>query len=171
MSVHPRTDELVDSIRWSLEAFVLPDLTDEYAISVAHTIRNLLQHVSLRIRLEGPALDEHRRDLRAVLGQIRDLASQSTSPALADLPGQVDAALDADGPDDHPPAGVVELGEKVLELRWALDRALRVLQSAEPELGSDERYRAVRTAIRECLARQLEREDAWITPGFTGRRR
>lgn len=171
MTVHPRTDELVDSIRWSLEAFVLPDLTDEYAISVAHTIRNLLQHVSLRIKLEGPALDAHRRDLRAVLARIAELAAASSAEGLAHVPGEVDAVLATDGPDDHPPAGVVELGEKVVALRRALDRSLRALQAVEPELGSDEGYRAVRTAIRECLARQLEREEAWIVPAFTGRRR
>ena len=171
MTVHPRTDELVDSIRWSFEAFVMPDLTDEYAISVAHTIRNLLQHVSLRIQLEGPALDEHRRELRSVLSDIREFAEVSQCAALADVPGRVNAALEADGPDAVPPPGVVDLGEKVVALRWALDGALRSLQAAKGELGGDERYVAVRSAIRDCLGRQLEREAAWITPAFSGRRR
>ncbi|MGB3411782.1 MAG: hypothetical protein WBA45_11340 [Microthrixaceae bacterium] len=170
MTVHPRTDELIESIRWSFENFVMPDLDDEYAISVAHTIRNLLKHVSLRIQFEGPALDAHRRELRGLLSEIRDYAASEVA-ALGGLPGEIDAALVEDGDDDCPLPGVIDLGEKVISLRWALDRALRALQAARSEIGDDERYVAIRQEIRECLARQLEREDAWMTPAFSGRRR
>jgi hypothetical protein len=171
VTVHPRTDELVESIRWSFEAFVMPDLDDEYAISVAHTIRNLLSHVALRIRLEGPALDEHRRELRALLARIRDHAASSDVEPLQGLPAELDEALRADGPDDRPVPGVIDLGEKVVALRWALDRALHALQAARGELGEDEEYVAVRQAIRECLARHLLRENEWMEPAFSGRRR
>ena len=149
----------------------MPELDDPYAISVGHTIVNLLRHVALRVELEPPALFAGNEELRQVLREVAEYAESAPSATLADVPNDVARALEAtaDGACGYP--SLSKLVEDAITLRWSLDRSIRALQGAEGELGHTDGYAEVRRRIRECIARQLEREATWIVPAFAGIRR
>lgn len=170
MPLHPRSDQILLSILASFEEFVVPELEDPFAVSVGHTIRNLLRHLALRIELEPPALYELNEELREVLADVAAYARGSSAAALAGLAGELDEALAAVRPATAYPSPSTLTAHAVV-LREALDRALKALQAARPEAGDDPAYRGLRERIRAWIAHALEREAAWITPAFEGIRR
>jgi hypothetical protein len=168
--LRPRADEILDSILYSFEEFVVPELEEPYAVSVGHTIRNLLRYVALRIELEPPALFTGNDEMRVVLRDVATYAGSTGSAALADLPAELATALTA-AEAQTPYPSLSTLSAHAVILRGALDRAIRALQAARPELGSDSAYLELRQRIRTCIAHQLEREAEWTAPAFFGIRR
>jgi hypothetical protein len=69
MTLRPRSDEILRSVLWSFEEFIVPELSDPYAISVGHTITNLLRHLALR-----DALDRAIRALQAAPSESEEYA-------------------------------------------------------------------------------------------------
>jgi hypothetical protein len=163
MTLRPRADEILRSVLWSFEEFVAPDLRDPYAISVGHTIVNLLRHLALRVELEPPALFTENAELRELLTAI---TAYARAVGLAGLVEDVEAALAAAPASEYPSAS--HLGDDALILRGALARAIRALQAAQSE---NDDYVALRARIRAWIGRQLEREAEWIVPAFSGIRR
>ena len=171
MPLRPRSDEIIASILSSFEELVVPELQDDYTISVGHTIVNLLRHLRLRVELEGPALFAGNEELRVLLGEIADFARAVDEPALAGIPADVAEALAAAEGSASGYAPLSRLADDAATLGWSLDRSLRALQQAGPALGDRADYAALRAGIRAQIGRQLEREAAWIVPAFSGIRR
>lgn len=163
MTLRPRSDEILASVLWSFEEFIVPELSDPYAISVGHTITNLLRHLALRVELEPPALFAGNAELRELLADIAGYARAAGPAELADDLGRTLAATPAS---DYP--SVSRLVDDALALRGALDRAIRALQAAP---GDSEEYLNLRARVREWIGRALAREAEWIVPAFSGIRR
>jgi hypothetical protein len=163
MTLRPRSDEILRSVLWSFEEFIEPDLSDPYAISVGHTIVNLLRHLALRVELEPPALFAGNVELRDVL---TDVAAYARRAGAVELVEDVEAALAAAPASEYPSAA--RLADDALALRGALDRAIRALQAAPSQ---SEEYAALRARIRDWIGRALQREADWIVPAFSGIRR
>ena len=168
--LRPRADEILNSVLYSFEEFIVPELEEPYAVSVGHTIRNLLRYVALRIELEPAALFTGNEEMRAVLRDIAAYASSTESAALADVPADIATSLAAAEPQTPYPS-LATLSAHAVVLRGVLDRTIRALQAARTELGSDATYLELRGRIRACLALQLEREAEWTAPAFSGIRR
>jgi hypothetical protein len=164
MTLRPRSDEILASVLWSLEEFIVPELSDPYAISVGHTITNLLRHLALRVELEPPALFAGNAELRELLAEI---ARYARAAGVAELADDLERALAETTPaSDYP--SVSRLTDDALALRAALDRSIRALQAAPSE---SKEYLALRARIREWIGRALAREAEWIVPAFSGIRR
>jgi hypothetical protein len=164
MTLRPRSDEIIASVLWSFEEFIVPELSDPYAISVGHTITNLLRHLALRVELEPPALFAGNAELRDLLADIVGYARAAGLPELvAELENTFAAAAPAS---DYP--SVSQLSDDALALRAALDRSIRALQAAPSESAD---YARLRARIREWIGRALAREAEWIVPAFSGIRR
>lgn len=164
MTLRPRSDEILASVLWSFEEFIAPELSDPYAVSVGHTITNLLRHLALRVELEPPALFAGNAELRGLLAGI---AGYARAGDLTELASDLETTLAAATPaSDYP--SVSRLTDDALALRAALDRAIRALQAAPSE---SEEYLEVRARIREWIGRALAREAEWIVPAFSGIRR
>jgi hypothetical protein len=164
MTLRPRSDEILRSVLWSFEEFIVPELSDPYAISVGHTITNLLRHLALRVELEPPALFAGNAELRELLADIAAYATAAGGAALAD---DLERTLAATTPaSDYPSAS--RLTDDALALRGALDRAIRALQAAPSESAE---YLELRARIRQWVGRALAREAEWIVPAFSGVRR
>ncbi len=163
MTLRPRSDEILASVLWSFEEFIVPELSDPYAISVGHTITNLLRHLALRVELEPPALFAGNAELRELLADIAGYARAAGPAELADDLGRTLAAAPAS---DYPSAS--RLVDDALALRGALDRAIRALQAAPSDT---EEYLNLRARVREWIGRALAREAEWIVPAFSGIRR
>lgn len=164
MTLRPRSDEILASVLWSFEEFIVPELSDPYAISVGHTITNLLRHLALRVELEPPALYAGNAELRELLA---DIAAYAGADGRTELAEDLEATLEATTPaTDYP--SISRLTDDALALRAALDSAIRALQAAPSET---EEYGALRARIREWIGRALDREAEWIVPAFSGIRR
>lgn len=169
----PSTADIIDSIIWSLDTYVAPEVQAPFASSVLLTVGNLLRHVKLRAQQETILLVEDNADLRAVLqesvkrlaadGQLREqvqAALAAASAAVESRPGEA-----------FSPPSVEQLSDASDALRQALDDLIRALGDVPSALQRREGYSDTRQHIRGYLARQLKREGSLITPAFTGGRR
>lgn len=165
-----RTDEVINSVLWTHERYILPNLSDEYAHSLALTTSNLLRHVALRIELEYELMTDEREDLLAVLAEARSFAAtlDACPPALA---AAVQESRGPDGAGEREQRALFTLADR-LELLWQrLNDLLVALQVSRSAIGHLEGYRHLREQLLACLGRQLDREKLTIDGAFTGERR
>jgi hypothetical protein len=169
--MRPRADEILRSVVATFDEYVAPDVNDPFAKSLALTMSNLMRNVALRIDQEGQALFDDNRQLREVLADVRSYLEASPGGRFDPQAKEISDALTREhyGPGVYPSLALVT--DEATDLRWALQHAIRALESARPELGEQQEYRALREEIRRYLRASLEREMAFIVPAFTGERR
>jgi hypothetical protein len=78
--LRPTLDEVLGNVIESFETWLVPEITEPYALSVAQTVGNLLRHVRARAGFEPEALWHDNADLRQVL----DGLGVAAPPPLAD---------------------------------------------------------------------------------------
>jgi hypothetical protein len=166
--MRPRADEILHSVIATYEEYIVPEVDEPFAKSLAATIANLLRHVQLRIEHEGPILFTDNAEIRDVLSTVRAYCEEVA--VLDDLGDDIAKTLDASTRDPGAYPTLHAVVDEATELRWALQRAIRALEERREALDG-ERYREIRTAIRRYLRASIEREAALIVPAFTGERR
>lgn len=169
--MRPRADEVLQSIIWTYDEHILPNVQGDFPKSLALTVSNLLRHVALRMEHEAPALIEDNAEVRAVLGEIAAYASTLTAAPdslQALLPTLTDAS-EAKSSDGY--ISLIALAEEAETLRTLLDTALKALQDYRDALAGDAQYQAVRDRIRTYLNNQIKRQSLWIRDAFTVDRR
>ncbi len=169
--MRPRADEVMQSIIWTYDEHILPNVQGAFPKSLALTVSNLLRHVALRLEHEAPAMIEDIAELREVLGDIHRYTA--ALPAVPESLQRLQAELDA-ARQPAPVTGYVsplDLVETATQLRGLLDRALKALQQHRATLGAAPEYKAVRERIRTYLNHHLQRESLWIGEAFTKERR
>jgi len=169
----PDTAEILDSILWSLQTYVKPEIQSPFANSVLMTVENLLRHVKIRQKLEVPLLLEDNRDLEDVLEKLRnDLrAHPQLSGILKKELEEIQVCLQNSQSIQENVPSAVSLDQRSDALRNVLDELLKALSAIRKEYSGDHTYRAGRQQIREYISRSLQRDGQLITPAFTGGRR
>jgi hypothetical protein len=124
------------------------------------TIRYLLDQVRLRVEYEPEALASFEADARATLSHVRTLGVD----ALSDLTPDIEGIL----ADEPAGPALAALEHRTTVLRDCIDRALRALGEADP---ADRPTAQARLLLHECVARQLDREAAWLRTGYPHPRR
>lgn len=164
----PRSPLILDSIIASLDAWVMPHVEDEFAISILKTVSNLLRHVQTRIEHEPRLLYDAMIDLAAVLGDLRGRIAAHPSLASIDSDGLLQ---DADLPDGAAILLPERLEAAQTDQLTRLDTLIGRLAATREDHADDGAYREMRALIRAYLARQLARDEQLITPAFIGGRR
>lgn len=171
--VKPDSSRIIDSIIWSLRAYVAPEIRSPFAASVMATVENLLRHVQLRVSLEPQLRWEDNADLRELLEHL--LERLESHPRLASsLGGALAEARAGLAADPHDPAAFPSIDDLIARaeiLRRILDTLLAALLEVRESCADDPLYLNCRREIRAYLARQLEREDRLVTAAFSGSRR
>lgn len=169
----PSTADVIDSIIWSLDTYVAPEVEAPFARSVLLTVGNLLRHVKLRVQLEPAVLSEDNADLVTVLQHaVSQLEADSElQSALSQPLESIATTLNQTPKHTELPRSAEQLSDDSDALRQALDDLIRVLAALAPQLQARPSYSEIRQQIRSYLARQLKREGSLITPAFTGGRR
>ena len=65
--MRPFPDEILRSMQYSLQTYVIPNVNDKWGTYVAKVMKKMLLHLELRWKLEGPLLLEDIADLRTLL--------------------------------------------------------------------------------------------------------
>lgn len=174
--MRPRADEILRSVVATYEEYILPEVSEPFARSIALTLANLMRHVALRIEQEGPDLDADNEELRQLLSRLHRYCCSAGEDRLADLErwiADVSTPAGVSTPGAPGPAyrNLADLIDEATELRWVLQKGIRLLESLRPELGGSPEYEEIRSAIRRYLKSSLAREMALIVPAFTGERR
>jgi len=161
--VRPSPEELLDSLRLSLNETLLPKVEDRWARYVGTAMDLVLQHLKLRLAHEQDALAADDADMLAVLADLGSRAaalagqdSGAASPRWEELAELVGAARTAgDGQQDATARNEELRGVVVAVMRW-LDEA----EGAHPAVEEmrDEVYRLVR--------RQVDRTRPLVEPLF-----
>lgn len=162
--IHPTCSEVLATIGTGFEREIVPYLADPGARSAAATISHLLRHVALRIEEEGQVLLDDIDQLGTLLGQIAEWLD-ATGTADADAIRQV---LGRSLPEGTYPS-LALLGERSLALREALVDAQQALHRLKKSHADDPSYLALRQAIRDYIAAQLDDEATLVVPAFKGK--
>jgi hypothetical protein len=169
----PYTPEILDSIIWSLQTYVKPELQSPFANSVLMTVENLLRHIKIREELEIPLLVEDNRELEEVLEKLHSklTAHKELSGVLTNELETIHVTLQEVPATQESVPSAVELNRRSEKFREVLDDLLKALSAVRKKYSSDETYRVSRQEIRDYIAHSLQREAQLITPAFTGGRR
>lgn len=163
--MRPRTDEIVRSIAWTFDRYIVPDLSDPFACSLALSIGYLLRNVEQRLREEGPALWADNREIRDTLRSVRALIKATPAAVerdrFASVLSEIDTVLGRQfrSPEDYPT--LESVADEAAALRWPLVHAIEALR-AEPSPFDPAEYQRVREEIRSYLKHQLERESRHV---------
>lgn len=171
--MRPYTPEILDSIIWSLQTYVKPEVESPFANSVLMTVENLLRHIKIRDELEIPLLLEDNRELEEVLEKLHGELTAHTklSGALMNELEAIHVKLQEVPVKQESVPSAASLNGRSEELRKVLDDLLKALSAVRKKYSTDETYRVSRQQIRDYIAHSLQREGQLITPAFTGGRR
>lgn len=165
--MRPNATQIIAGIKWSFEAYVVPDLTSRLGLSAGRSIMNLLNHLEARVGMEGQLLAEDNRDMRSVFQQLsglldpaaRDSAGPEVRAAIAEMNEK--AGKQYRTADAYPTLD--SLTEENEDLKRTLVQAIRAVEEHKEGLPADV-YAQADQAIRAQLRRQLDRENQWIFP-------
>ena len=160
----PSAREIIEGIAWALDNRVAPHATEAWAASSLRSIRGLLQHLAVRVELEGPLLAEDNADMRTLLeGAAARLGERDDAWTV--LAPDVRSALDRVWRDPAAYPLVASLAEENEALSALVERLIHALHA---DGLNDLARAATKAAVREYLARQAERERPLYVPAFTG---
>ncbi|HSG78419.1 MAG TPA: hypothetical protein VLD62_02470 [Acidimicrobiia bacterium] len=153
--MRPGPHHTLDAVVATFEEYVMPEVADEYVRSLGLTIGQMLRSVRERILHEPEALHEDNADLRDVLVGVLPVLGPETAATVR-------RALD----ESVIPDGVFPSLERLMAEADALRGALVAMieATADPE-------HPARSAGRDYLRRQLERQEPWLVDAWTGPRR
>lgn len=161
--MRPSPEELLDSLRLSLNETLLPKVEDRWARYVGTAMDLVLQHLKLRLAHEGDVLAEDDADMLAVLASLGTraaaLAEQdtaATAPRWEELAGLVGAARTAEA-GEH---GATARNE---ELRGVVVAVMRWLDEAD---GADPAVEEMRDEVYRLVRRQVDRTRPLVEPLF-----
>ncbi len=157
----PYPDQILRSIRYSLETVIIPQLADRWARYEAKTMDKMLEHLELRWHHEAKLLLEDSRDITGLFDRIGPRLSQddeTPSRLLNDLQDAVTAAYDL--PERIP--SVEELTEHNDSLRGLL---VQVIETLDDTTGIDEdSLTDLRDDVGRYLRREIDRDNQLARP-------
>lgn len=165
--MRPYPDELLRSMRRSLNEVIIPNLADDWARYVAKGMEKIIVHLELRSLHEPTFLVQDTAELKELLAGLADdlagepLAASDALLALADDLRATAAAPPVEGVD------VRTLTEANEAQRAALVRAIETMEIAarsDPAVG--ERLEALRERMRAFIRRELDRDIQLAEPTF-----
>lgn len=150
--MRPSSEQLLASLRLSLNETVKPAVTDRWARYVASAMDLMLQHLQLRLAGEDDALRADNADMSRVLA---DVAATAVSRGESDRWGALIDVLT--GP---MPADGLELNEALRERVVGL---MRWLDQNDPG-RTDPDLQAIRDDVHRLIRRQVDRVGPMVEP-------
>jgi len=166
--MRPSSDELLESLRYSLSSTILPKVEDRWARYVGTAMDLVLQHLQLRLAGESSSLTEDSADMAAVLAGIADTVAVMGSEGddvrrgLATSLGELLPEPGATTPAAEDLAGLTAQNER---LRGVVVDVLRWLDEAE-QRGPVPEVADIRDRVYRLVRRQTDRNTALVKPLF-----
>lgn len=152
--MRPSPDELLMSLRVSLNDGLLPHVTDRWARYVGTAMDLVLQHLQLRLAGELDAIEADNADMAATLANVASRGNGSRwVPPLDALPE----------PAELRPGSLTSATELNETLRGQVVAVLRWLDATDPD-GQDDELRAVRDDVHRLIRRQVDRINPLVEP-------
>ena len=166
--MRPFPDEILRSMQFSLQTYVIPNVSDKWGSYVAKVMKKMLLHLELRWKLEGPLLLEDIMDLRSVLASIRAALSAAAFARNEDagaLVERIDTSLAATS---ELPSGYVSIEMLTQHSETLRETLVTVIGTCDllAERGFETTLAPVRDEIRAYLRREVDRDDQLVEPTF-----
>ena len=166
--MRPFPDEILRSMQYSLQTYVIPNVNDKWGSYVAKVMKKMLLHLELRWKLEGPLLLEDIADLRTLLASLRTSLSTAAFERDDDAKKLV-VRIDATLADTRElPTGYVSV-ESLTQVSEALRETLvTVIETCDllAEHGFETTLAPARDEIRAYLRREVDRDNQLVEPTF-----
>ena len=162
--MRPSARQLIESVDWALQEKVAPTVEDKWAASALRSAHCLLQHLSVRVELEGQLLHDDSADLRTVLAGLPATLDGAPADHGGDLRKAIAGVLDRRWRDEGAYPTIASLSEENIALREVADDVIRRLR-AEP-VAADDAGRAALSELEAYVHRRLQREQPLFIPAF-----
>jgi hypothetical protein len=147
--MRPSPEELLLSLRVSLNDTVLPNVTDKWARYVGTAMDLVLQHLQLRLAGELDAIHADNADMAATVTQLA-VRSESVRARLTETtPSATDTLATATYANE--------------QLRRQMVDVLHWLDAEDPS-DQDAELRAVRDEVHQLIRRQVDRVNPLVEP-------
>lgn len=168
----PTSSEIFAGMKWSLENEIAPLLEDPRAQSSVRCMLMLLDHLILRVDVEGPVLDQDNLEMKQTLEQITEWLKESQlsdgGSEIGTLITDIESILtDQKKPKEHVPA-ISVLQEENTRLKGLLLRVIRMVESYKDNMSVKTSNR-FKQEIDKLLRQQLNRDFQWIKAPFVGK--
>lgn len=169
--MRPSSREMLQSIEYSFETYVEPELEHPLATSAAAGIKNLLRHLSVRIEAEPELLyrDNHEKkslcvELAAVLEAAQGTITNST---IVSLIKALNAASEKQYRKAEQFPTLALLADENVSLKAVVDEVIKVLHANRAAIPTTV-YEQTSRLVHDQLSRQMERETACFDNTYTG---
>ena len=168
----PTSSEIFTGMKWSLENEIAPLLKDPRAQSSVRCMLMLLDHLILRVDIEGPVLDQDNRDMLQTLEQITEWLKQTrlsdTHPEIKNLITEIETTLsEQKSPMGYVPA-ISILQEVNTSLKGLFLRMIKAVETCSDNIPL-EMSNQCKQEIDKLLRQQLDRYFQWIERAFVGK--
>lgn len=89
--MRPTTDQIITSMIYSLDEYVIPHITDDWGVYSAKVMKHMLQHLRRRFELEGSHLAEEYDDLAGLLPRVQDPVGEAAPELAADIEAAIES--------------------------------------------------------------------------------
>lgn len=164
--MRPYPDDLLRSMRESLNTVIIPNLADDWARYVAKAMEKIILHLELRwqhelefLAVDTAELDELLRTLQSALKE----EPFSRRAELADVTAAIALRLDGAGA-PPPPPDVGEINARNEAYRATLVDIIDGMEQAALDPALRDRLEPLRERIRTYLRRELDRDVTLAEP-------
>lgn len=168
----PTCSEIFTGMKWSLENEIAPLLDDPRAQSSVRCMLMLLDHLILRVDIEGPVLDQDNRDMLHTLEQITEWLKKTqlsdTHPDIGNLITDIEPILSEQANLKEGVPAISILQKKNTTLKALFLRMIKTVEMHRDNMSVETSIR-FKQEIDKLLRQQLDRDFKWIEPAFGGK--
>jgi preprotein translocase subunit SecA len=163
--MRPYPDEILRSMRHSLDEVIIPAVDDAWARYVAKAMAKMLEHLELRWLHEADLLVEDTRDLHDLFQSLeRRLSTEGDPQVTAGVAAALRPVLSDPDAEDVPARSVADLAQRneryradLIDVIASLDELIDTAPDLEAEL---------REEVRRFLRREIDRDNTMARPTF-----
>ncbi len=162
--MRPFPDEILRSMQFSLDTYVIPNVDDKWGSYVAKVMRRMLVHLERRWELEMPLLVEDTRDLHTLFTLLSGALQEVDG--TAELTAAIRRTMTENEPEPSGLPSVRSLTETNEAYRATLSDVIEGLDALADQGGEPAQLVPIRDEIRQYLRREVDRDNQLAEPTF-----
>ena len=170
--MRPSISEIVLGMKSSLETDLYPLIDDPRAQSSVRCMGLLLDHILLRVDVEGSVLDKDNRDLKESLFKFNELLNegnlQNSNNEIRQFKSELEIVLNDQSKKKEGVPAISVLHEENTLLKGLFSKAIKCVENLRDDINV-QLYNRFKVLVDDLLRRQLNRDSKWINPAFSGK--
>ena len=170
--MRPSISEILLGMKSSLETDIYPLIEDPRAQSSLRCMGLLLDHILLRVDVEGSVLDKDNLDLKESLIEFNQLLNESdfqnNNNEIRQFKSELETVLNHRSKKKEGVPAISVLQEENTLLKGLFSKAIKCVENFRGDTNV-QLYNRLMALVDDLLRRQIDRDSKWINPAFGGK--